>query len=107
MTVFDIFDQMPPWLQELHLSRDLDLTMLHAESSEQQRCSSNCTDLHTFAPVICIQAPPPPPPTGIAGLMCRAITFQLSPQCLGIAGGLTLGSVEIFCLCRVGLRAGL
>ena len=56
-------------------------------------------------------APPPPPPYGegwgIAGLKCRAITFQGSLQCRGNDRVLTLGSLpqEDFLLRRAEQRA--
>ena len=50
-----------------------------------------------------------PPPMGIAVLKCGASTFQVSPQCRGNDGVLTLGSLPQgdFLLQRVGQRAKL
>ena len=54
------------------------------------RCFPFCSN----APVICIHGPPTTTygdSGGRAGLMCRAITFWLSPQCRGIGGVFILG----------------
>ena len=46
---------------------------------------------------------------GIAGVRCWTITFELSHQCRGSVGVITLGYLHCldFLLCRVGQRAGL